>query len=81
MYSNSEILNQFSVLAGIGADFKLDGMLYIRVEGLFQLRFPSDYQRGLVNELDAFFAPIPFNFKPTYGMGPVIKVALGTILL
>jgi len=80
VYSDPEVLNQFGVLAGIGADFFYSGSLYLRVEGLFQLRFASEYQRDLADYLKAEFASysIHTDFKTTLGMGPVIKIAFGS---
>jgi len=62
----AEDLGQFGFLAGIGGDIKLNGPLFIRLEGLFHLRLPysgaKDPGKGAKN---------------TLGMGPQIKVALG----
>jgi len=77
-YSNPEVLNQFGVLSGIGADFFISGSLYLRVEGLFQLRFPSEYQGDIANILKEVYPPV--DFKTTLGMGPVVKIALGSMI-
>jgi len=79
-YSDPEILDQFGVLAGIGADIIIGGSLYMRVEGLFQLRFTSKFQRDLANEYKANPIFKHFDFNPTFGMGPVIKVAFGSMI-
>jgi len=67
-------LSQFGILGGIGADFGLTDSLYLRAEALFQLRLASKYQNDTKKGLEDMGAK---GGKPTLGVGPVIKVALG----
>jgi len=62
-------LAQIGLLGGIGADFNINNSLYVRAEGLFQIRFACKYQKDMKKLMDAG--------KTTLGLGPVIKVAVG----
>ena len=65
-FSDAGNLSQFGLQGGVGVDYNLTDSLFIRAEGIFQVRFPSklfdDYWVGV---------------NKTWGIGPVIKVALG----
>jgi len=61
-------LSQLGILGGVGADFGLTDSLYLRAEGLFQLRLANKYQKDLADMYDA---------STTLGMGPRIKVGIG----
>jgi len=60
--------NQFGILAGGGADFDLTDNLYLRGEGLFNLRFPSAYWKEAADGLNA---------STTMGMGFRMKLGVG----
>jgi opacity protein-like surface antigen len=61
--------SQLGFLAGVGADFGLTDSLYLRAEGLFQLRLPSKVQSDM--------ADFSNDASTTFGMGPRIKVGVG----
>jgi len=61
-------LSQFGILAGMGADFNLTTALYLRAEALFQLRFANKVMSDAADD---------YHGDTTFGLGPVIKVALG----
>jgi opacity protein-like surface antigen len=60
--------NQFGILAGAGADFDLTDNLYLRGEGLFHLRFPSEYWKEVASNMDG---------SATLGMGFRMKLGVG----
>jgi len=66
-YDDAGDLSQFGILGGVGADFGLSDSLYLRAEGLFQLRFASKFQKDMAEG----------GASTTLGMGPRIKVGIG----
>jgi len=62
-----EEYGQIGILAGLGFDYYLTDLLYLRVQGMFQLRFPAKFAR------DAAWG----SAEATMGMGPVIRVGIG----
>jgi len=67
-YDDAGDLSQLGILGGVGADFGLSDSLYLRAEGLFQLRFASKFQKDMSDA---------FGGSTTIGMGPRIKVGIG----
>jgi hypothetical protein len=78
-YDNAGDFSQLGFLGGVGADFGLSDSLYLRVEGLFQLRLASKYQDDSVDGLKALANAFNLDLDPstTFGMGPRIKVGVG----
>jgi len=66
-------MNQFGLLAGVGSDFGLTDSLYLRTEGMFQIRFACKYMQDLADLANAY----GLNASTTLGMGPRIKVGIG----
>jgi opacity protein-like surface antigen len=64
-----DLFSQFGFLAGAGADIKLSGSLFVRLEGLLHIRLPSKTMSDSVKGLD--------DVKATLGFGPQIKIAIG----
>jgi opacity protein-like surface antigen len=64
-----DMYSQFGFLAGAGADIKLSGSLFVRLEGLLHIRLPSKTVSDSVKEVDSV--------KATLGFGPQIKIAIG----
>jgi hypothetical protein len=62
-----EDFSQFGFLAGLGGDIKLNGPLFIRLEGLLHIRLPANIYKNEVED----------GVKATWGFGPKIKIALG----
>jgi len=60
--------NQFGILVGGGADFDLTDNLYLRGEGLFNLRFPSEHWKEIASDMDG---------SATLGMGFRMKLGVG----
>jgi len=78
-------LSQFGFLAGIGGDIKINGPLFIRLEGLLHMRLPPKAYKDAKTAVD-LTAPLieafggKFSAKTTMGIGPQIKVAIGVKL-
>ena len=66
-------LSQFGLLGGAGLDLKLGKSLFLRGEGLFQLRLPNSQMEDLSKTL----SDATDNFKATWAMGPRVKLGLG----
>jgi len=67
-YDKPGDLSQLGILGGVGADFGLTDSLYIRAEGLFQLRLANKLMKDMASEGSA---------STTLGMGPRIQVGIG----
>ena len=67
-YSDPGDMSQIGILGGIGADFGLGSSLYIRAEGMFQVRLPSKWQKDEANYAD---------MATTFGLGPRVKAGIG----
>ena len=61
-------LSQFGLLGGLGLDIPLGTSLFIRGEGLFQLRLPNIENLSVLTDPD---------FSAKFGMGPRIKLGAG----
>jgi len=72
-FTDAGDLSQFSLQAGIGLDYHFTDSIFLRAEGLFQLRFASKYQDDMMTFLNKGGG----GWDTTFGMGPVIKVAVG----
>ena len=59
--------SQFGILAGLGYDQNLSDNLYVRLEALYQIRFPSKFANDMAQG----------NIETTFGMGTRGKIAIG----
>jgi hypothetical protein len=60
-------MSQLGILAGIGGDIKLNGPLFVRLEGLLHIRLPAKVYKDDIED----------GTKATLGFGPQIKIAIG----
>jgi len=63
--------SQFGILAGVGLDISFGKKMYLRVQGLYNLRLPNEFQTTVAKEVWNNKA------KPNLGHGPRIKVGVG----
>jgi len=72
-----ELLSQFGFQGGIGFDFFLSKTLFLRGEALFQFRFPGKLYEDYRKDVNLIRFGGTGKASTTYGMGPVIKAAVG----
>jgi len=70
-YEDAGNWSQFGVLGGIGTDFTITGSVFVRAEGLLQIRFPSRFQDNLKESFHSDDA------RKTFGIGPLFRIAVG----
>jgi len=68
----TENFSQFGILAGLGIDLPLASAIYLRVQALFNLRFPAESINDRIKDNEYFDKA-----ESTVGVGPRIKVGVG----